>query len=85
VRPLLRIARYTHKWIIPEYVAARNRGAARNDMDGPFNQGAGPVAHAKSGWLAPLIVAANYLGFGGDGNLNVSTLFEPHIVTMFVG
>ena len=37
-------------------------------------------------WLAVfLIVAVDCLRFGGDGNLNVSTLFEPHIVTMFVG
>jgi hypothetical protein len=36
----------------------------------------------RVGGLSSLIVAVDV--FGCDGNLNVSTLFEPHIITMFV-
>jgi hypothetical protein len=40
------------------------------------------LVSSRVGWLSLLIVAVDV--FGCDGNLNVSTLFEPHIITIFV-
>ena len=44
----------------------------------------GRFSPRRGGWLSSLIVAVDGLWFGGDGNLNVSTLFEPHIIAIFV-
>jgi hypothetical protein len=38
----------------------------------------------EAAWMSSSIVTV-YLWFGCDGNLNVSTLFELHIIAMFIG
>jgi hypothetical protein len=72
---------WTVRSMIDETGHLRTRGRGPYELWQPKLR-ADYLVSRRVGWLSLLIVAVDI--FGCDGNLNVSTLFEPHIITIFV-